>query len=163
MAPCKDFSAISRFNMRINGKSGIGVGGLVFLLLGLIFGCIGGGFAGVSLVALQDKLTCQGVVVGFHPKIMGNQHSLVRAKTVPEVEFTIDDKVYTIRGKIASTPPGYTVGESVPVYYQANQPEKGFVGSFLELWLFPIVFGGIGFVFTLTGCGFLLYARIGKV
>ena len=129
--------------MRRSILGSVGVGGLVFLLMGLIFSCIGGGFGVFTLISMRDKLTCQGVVVGFHPMISG--------KTVPEVEYTLAEKSYTIRGKIASKPPGYSQGESVLVYYPANNPENGFVGSFLELWLFMTVFGGIGVVITLAG------------
>ena len=137
--------------MRRSILGSVGVGGLVFLLMGLIFSCIGGGFGVFTLISMRDKLTCQGVVVGFNTQTIGNQSSLGSFKTVPEVEYTVGEKVHRIHGKIATTPPGYSKGDSVLVYYPADNPENGFVGSFLELWLFMTVFGGIGVVITLAG------------
>lgn len=135
-----------------------------FLLFGLIFGCIGGGFGLVSLHSIRDKLTCQGVVIGFHSKTKGNQNSRGR-DTVPVVEFTLEEKVFHIRGGGNSSfppPPSYSIGERVLVYYPVDNPEKGFVGSFLELWLFMTVFGGIGVVFTLAGGVWVFFGWYGK-
>ena len=147
--------------MRLSILRSVGIGG-VFLLMGLIFSCIGGGFGVVTLISMRDKLTCQGVVVGFHTQTIGDQSSLGSFKTVPEVEYTLAEKSYIIRGKIASTPPGYSKGDSVLVYYPADNPEKGFVGSFLELWLFMTVFGGVGVVITLAGGVWVFFGRYCK-
>lgn len=152
-----DLPIILRSIMRRSIRGSVGVGGLVFLLMGLIFSCIGGGFGVFTLISMRDKLTCQGVVVGFNPQTIGNQSSLGRVKTVPEVKYTLAEKSYIIRGKIASTPPGYSKGDSVLVYYPADNPENGFVGSFLELWLIMTIFGAMGVVDILVGCGIFFY------
>jgi len=79
--------------------------------------------------------------------------------TVPEVEYQVNGVVYLIHGMISTSPPAYSIGEKVMVYYSPDHPGDGVIGSFIELWLMPVVFGGIGSVFSLGG-GFIVLRKL---
>ena len=70
---------------------------------------------------------------------------------VPEVRYFLDGIDHTIFGRISTSPSAYAVGQKVTVYYFPEHPEDGVIGSFVELWLFPVIFGGLGLVLTLAG------------
>lgn len=93
---------------------------------------------------------------GSFPRGGQNRHEWNgRGGSVPEVRYFVDGKPYVIHGVITTSPPAYSIGEKIPVYYPPGNPEQGVIGSFVELWLFPMIFGGIGLVFTL-GSGFFI-------
>ncbi|RUS97589.1 hypothetical protein DSM106972_083260 [Dulcicalothrix desertica PCC 7102] len=48
-------------------------------------------------------------------------------------------------------PPAYTKGQQVEVLYNPQQPESATIYSWLEMWLFPIIFTGVGSVAVAIG------------
>jgi hypothetical protein len=58
----------------------------------------------------------------------------------------------------AASPPAFNKGQSVPIYYLANQPHAARMGGFWELWLPSIVLALMGLVF-LTASGLVWIYR----
>ena len=69
-----------------------------------------------------------------------------RAKVAPVVEFHIGDERHEFQSWLSTSPPQFDVGEKVVVLYDAQNPERARIESFVTLWLFPVVFGGIAFL-----------------
>jgi hypothetical protein len=49
----------------------------------------------------------------------------------------------------------YNVGDTVEVLYPATNPEQARLNSFLALWIWPLLFGGVGLILSIVG--FLLW------
>lgn len=63
--------------------------------------------------------------------------------------YTFQDsagKQHEIRSSAFRYPPAYQVGDTIPVIYQPDQPEKAKIDSFFEVWLFPLMAAGSGCV-----------------
>jgi hypothetical protein len=83
----------------------------------------------------------------------------------PVVRFTTADgrTVQFVSSSGSSSPA--EVGDSVDVLYDPDDPRDAQLSGFFDLWLFPLVFGGLGIAFTTVGLfapGFgLLAGRFG--
>lgn len=55
-----------------------------------------------------------------------------------------------------SYPSRYRVGDPVRVLYHPDRPHDARIRSFTDLWLLPLILGGLGAVFTTLGAGLLL-------
>ena len=120
------------------------------LLPVLICGLVGLLFLGLGLYVhsrSQSRLslfteTAEGVVVDFtEPSYEGN----VR----PRVQFNYGDRMVTIVGKIASSPPAYDIGQKVSLRFPHDNPATAVIADFWNLYLFQIVllcFGAIALV-----------------
>jgi hypothetical protein len=72
--------------------------------------------------------------------------------------FSFTDKsgaAHTVHSRLGSSHPGYAVGDAVEVLYPADDPESAKLNSFLTLWTWPAVFGGVGFVMIIASLFFL--------
>jgi hypothetical protein len=45
----------------------------------------------------------------------------------------------------------FHVGDTVGVLYPANDPEQARLNNFFAIWLWPILFGGVGLIFSVVG------------
>jgi hypothetical protein len=79
--------------------------------------------------------------------------------SVPEVRYSVDGTDYIIYANISTSPSAYAIGQKVPVYFFPERAGEGVVGSFVELWLFSVIFGGIGLVISLVG-GFIVLRKL---
>ncbi len=77
----------------------------------------------------------------------------------PTVTFRVDGKAYTFRSSTSSSPPRYSVGDTVEVAYAPDNPGDARIASFESSYLAPLVFGGLGLLFTPIGTIFLVKAR----
>ncbi|MFH8789208.1 DUF3592 domain-containing protein [Streptomyces roseoverticillatus] len=132
--------------------------GALCLVAGLIF-------AGMSVSFLTDAQRARGTVVALdwredHGGGSRTAHADDAPAAYPVVEFTsADGTLRKFRDSAGSNPPSYEVGEQVEVLYRPGSPEDARIKGFLSLWLMPLIFGGIGLVFTGIGTGFALAAR----
>jgi hypothetical protein len=65
---------------------------------------------------------------------------------------------FEITSKAASCPPGYAVGDAVPVLYRPGQARHARIDSFSNRWLLPTIVLALG-SFCLTFCLVALYLR----
>lgn len=132
--------------------------GALSLAVGLIF-------TGVSVSFLTDAKRVRGTVVALdwredHDGGSRKARADDSPAAYPVVEFTpVDGTPRKFRDSAGSNPPAYEVGEQVEVLYRPDSPEDARIKGFLSLWLLPLIFGGIGLVFTGIGTGIALATR----
>lgn len=131
--------------------------GAIFGLLGLVLLGIGAAFA-VSTAAFQASAErTDGTVVALNERtrITGSG-----GRTwYPTVEYTVDGRVYSFDSSTGSNPPAYATGDTVPVAYDPKNPSDAQIATFSSAYLMPMVFGGVGAVFTPVGAGLFLAGR----
>ncbi len=80
----------------------------------------------------------------------------------PVVEFQDREGVRRVyHSTSSSSPPAYSRGEQVDLYYMPGEPERAMIDSFMDRYFAPLVLGGMGVVFSLVGFG-IIYAGIHK-
>jgi len=129
-------------------------GGIIMAFIGSIFFGVGILTSWPSIQLLDGSARAEGVVVRM---IGGGKGSK------PVVRFFAGGKPFEIEGKISSSPPAFRTGERVEVIYRIADPELAIINSFVERWLFPVIFGGIGLVLSLVGLGMLATRILGKL
>jgi hypothetical protein len=79
-----------------------------------------------------------GTVIGELPGRKGRSH--------PEVAYTVNGAEYKMQGASSSGlfSPGYPVGASVTVLYPSDDPGRGTIARFSDLWLGPLLTGLLG-------------------
>lgn len=132
---------------RTSSMSAAKVVAVTFLLIGSVFLVIGAGFGWFSWSLLSVAQRAEGTVV----RLVSNQaldydHSSV----APVVEFHIEGERHEFRSWLSTSPPQFDVGEKVTVLYDPRDPQHARIESFVTLWLFPVIFGGIGAVMFLV-------------
>jgi len=126
---------------------GIGLAALVF-----------GAFLALNTrTFLSRSLEAQGDVVALEERTrIRSPHALIH----PVVAFkTLSGRSVRFTSPSGSFPPESAVGDRVAVLYQAEQPEAARIRSFSSLWLFPLVFGGVGAVFLFLAAVFYAFAQ----
>lgn len=131
-----------------SSNAGFWIVGLVFSLTGGVFAAVGIGFGWNSRSFEVDTQRAEGVVVSF-------KHEKKTSK--PIVRYTVGGKEFTVVGRVGSKPSPYQLGDRIGVLYKVAAPEMAQIDSFTERWLFPVIFGGVGGLFCLSGLGMLVY------
>jgi hypothetical protein len=62
-----------------------------------------------------------------------------------EIEYMVDGNTYFFTTQTCSNP-GPTVGNDIKVLYDPNDPGKALNGSFISLWIMPMIFLPIGII-----------------
>jgi hypothetical protein len=134
----------------------------IALLIGLICTTIGAATGWSSWSSLSTARRTEGTVVELEtvkPLQGVGRKGQIRSKNptfAPVVEYHVDGQTYRIRGHFSSNFPPKQ-GETVSVVYPPDRPSEGMIDSFWEQWLGPLLFGGLGLIFTLVGLGMLIY------
>jgi Protein of unknown function (DUF3592) len=80
----------------------------------------------------------------------------------PVFTFTaMDGSMHTVTSDVGSSPPGFSIGDSVRVRYDPANPENARIHSFVQIWGSPILSGVIAVCFIYFACkafGFLHFA-----
>ena len=121
----------------------------IFLLIGL--GLLGGAvFSFVTTSKFIGKaVSADGVVVGLEERWDSDDNDYTY---YPQVEFeTEDHRTIAFTSDTGSRPAGFDVGEPVRVLFDPARPEAARIDSFFQLWLLPLVLGGMGTVFSAFG------------
>ncbi|MEV4925001.1 DUF3592 domain-containing protein [Streptomyces roseoverticillatus] len=131
--------------------------GALSLIVGLVF-------AGVSVSFLTDAKRAPGTVVALawqdHDGGSRKPRDDDPPVAYPVIEFTsADGTPRKFQDSAGSNPPSYEVGEQVEVLYRADSPEDARINGFASLWLLPVIFGGIGLLFTGIGTTIALVSR----
>jgi hypothetical protein len=111
----------------------------LFILCGSLF------FANQTLTFVRASLKTQGTVVRLR-KVNGRKR---QANYAPVFAFTdAAGHSFTVNSHSVSNPPSYSIGDTVPVLYQPDDPQHATIDSFVELWLWALIGGSIGALFT---------------
>lgn len=131
-------------------------------VVGAIFALVGAGMLAGGLYwgwhtrqFLKTAATAPGVVV----EMVASRGS--KSTTyAPVYTFTDGQGVpHKIRSSSSSNPPSYSVGETVQVFYDPQNPESALLDGWFELWGGATIIGGMGSIFFAIG---LLVALIPK-
>lgn len=125
--------------------------GAIFLAIGLVFGTIG------SWAYFDDrKLADSGVHTdGTVIAMLGGGSS--SATYTPRIEFHDTAGVrHEFNGAVGSRPPIYATGDTVAVIYDPDAPDDAMIGDAFDRYFLPMMFGGMGLLFTLIGGGMLV-------
>jgi hypothetical protein len=105
---------------------------------------------------LQRSVTAQATIVRL------NAVRSLRHRTwsyQPVFTFTADDgRSYTLTSNYATNPPAFKAGEHATVHYEKDHPEQARLDSFTQLWMFDVIDGALGGLFTLLFLG-VIFAR----
>jgi hypothetical protein len=71
---------------------------------------------------------------------------------------TPNGEIIKVESNMGSNPPGYQVGQAVPIIYNANNPSKAEINSFWSLWFLAIFLLGMGGLFAGIGLTMLVNA-----
>lgn len=137
------------------GKVVVWVGG-IFAAVGLVFA------AGAALVFVKDRSFAESGVraPGTVIEMIGSSDSDGGYTYKPVVEFRDSDgQRHVFASSVSSSPPQYSTGEAVTVIYAPGAPERAIIDSFVDRFLMPLIFGGLGTVFAIIGLG-MLFARL---
>ena len=137
--------------------------GRVWVWVGGIFAAVGLAFvAGAGWFFLADRsfaaagVHTQGTVI----EMIGSRDSDSDYTYKPVVEFRDADGLrHVFTSSFSSSPPQYSTGETVEVIYAPDTPDEAVIDSFVDRFLLPLVFGGLGTLFAAIGLG-LLFARL---
>ena len=81
----------------------------------------------------------------------------------PVVRFTTDqDEPIEFISDTGSNPPGFTVGETVGIFYLASDPQEAMINDFFSLWGGPLIVGGLGIIFFICGGSIFLVSLLNK-
>lgn len=143
--------------VRGNTASAGWIAGGILALIGTIFLCVGGIFGWKIVEFAQGSERVVGKVVRMvHGHGNGNGSK-------PVVRYVVGGKPYEVEGTISSSPPSFRVGDEATVIYKTDDPNRAQIDSFVERWLFLLVFGGIGALLALIGWSILLVKLVKKL
>lgn len=77
----------------------------------------------------------------------------------PIIRFQTPSGTVEFRSSSGSNPPGYTVGDTIPVLYSPAKPNEATPDEFFPLWGAATIVGGIGLVFFAIGATMVVLAR----
>jgi hypothetical protein len=131
---------------------------------------VGGIFAAVGLVLavsagwvfLKDRsFAATGVrAPGSVIEMIGSRDSDGDYTYKPVVEFhDAEGQRHVFSSTVSSSPPQYSTGEAVTVIYAPGSPDRAIIDSFVDRYLMPLIFGGLGTLFAIIGFG-ILFARL---
>ncbi|MBK9249076.1 MAG: DUF3592 domain-containing protein [Ignavibacteria bacterium] len=124
-----------------------------FALVGAAGLSAAGYFSYDTLIFLDNAKHANGVVSEI------NRHA--GNSTSPVIQFRLPNgKFAEYTSKVESSTAHFTIGEEVRMLYLPSAPsESARIDDFFELWLLPIIFGGLGVVFGGIPVGMWLYDR----
>jgi hypothetical protein len=77
----------------------------------------------------------------------------------PVVEFkTVDGTNVEFTSWMSTSPPRFSVGESVSVYYDPQNPQSAIINDWLSLWGGSFILGGLTIIFALIT--YIMYFRV---
>jgi uncharacterized protein DUF3592 len=142
--------------------------GRFLVFFGAGFGLIGVIFLGIAIVVAATTMSFQakadrtgGTVTGMEARTSTHRdsdgHQRSSTAWYPTVRFTAaDGRRYSFEGSTGSNPPIYHVGDHVAVAYDPAEPSDARIDTFGSTYLLPLIFGGLGAVFTSIGVPFLV-------
>ena len=77
----------------------------------------------------------------------------------PVVRYTAGGAAHTIIGRGGRPQPAYSIGEKDQVLYPPGEPQAGRLNNFMDLWMLPLIPGGLGLVLVLVTLGGLIIRR----
>ena len=131
----------------------------VLRILGVVFGAVGAALLVAAFITLRSARSFESTAVGASGEVidLAPSYSDGSATHAPVVRFeTPDGREVIFESSVSSHPPAYDIGERVDVLYAPDDPGDAVIDSFWQVYLAPVILGGIGSIFLLIGGGMLV-------
>ena len=135
----------------------LAITGLILIVVSVVF------FAVAAITAfnfdrfINEAEQTTGTVVALSEKHDTERNSITYA---PVFTFTTEHgQTQSVTSSVATSPPGFAVGDKVRVLYRRSDPAEAKIDSFWQLWFWPVFLSGFGSVELLVGTILLYTAR----
>ena len=121
----------------------------IFLLIGI--GLLGGAVLSfvMTLQFIDRAVAADGVVIALEERWDSDDSAYTY---YPRVAFETEDRrKFEFTSDTGSRPASFDIGDPVRVLFDPARPEAARIDSVLQLWLLPLILGGIGTVFSAFG------------
>ncbi len=123
----------------------------VGLIQSTVFGIVAVGFAVNTVVFISSSARTTGTVTAMEQHQDGDG----AISFSPEFKFVAGDgSTQLVHSNSSSNPPGFEVGESVPVRYVKSNPSSARIATFGQTWPFAAAFALVSFAMGLFGLFF---------
>lgn len=126
------------------------VGRIIVPLVGIVFLSLAGWWGWDTWTFVQRGEPATAKIERFEQRTSKKRRSgTSRTRTYYAPVFTFQDTKgasHTVTSSTGSSKPAYKAGDQIRVLYDPADPQKARINTFSDLWLFPVVFGGIGVV-----------------
>lgn len=127
------------------------------LIAGPCLLAVGLGFTAYTTWFLHHSATIKGTIVSLREVHDAQDDSITYA---PVFTFTASDgRSYAVSSNTGNNPPAFTTGQPIDIRYNPTNPNGAKIDTFLQLWLFPLVFAILGALATAFGYVLLRYER----
>ena len=123
---------------------------LFLLLHGGVFLAVGIGTLVSTMNHLDNGVMTEGKVIELRQS---------EDVVYPTVRFRVNGDAVEFEGAIGTGTGSYEIGQTVNVLYDVAQPKNATIRSFTDLWLFPLIFGGVGVIEYLIAFGMGVFGR----
>ena len=137
----------------------------VLRVIAVFSGLIGSLFTAVGLyswfntrVFLERARRVPGEVVEIRQGDSDRDGAEVNTRSVALIQFSYEGEARTLISQVQTSPPAYSVGEKVTVLVNSDRSTDARVESWLELYFFAAIFGGLGPIMLATSA---LLLRLG--
>jgi hypothetical protein len=150
-----ELAAEQQQRLQTAGKFVRGCGSIAFKFLGIGFGFVALSFiAGAIIIyfveSVSNPVSAEGKIVAFQTE---------SERTSPVVEFEWKGEIRTYKATTFTSNSSYTVGQTVPLLVNSENPDEAIIDTFEERWLMIVVVGGIGTFFLFLT---IVFFKIGK-
>jgi hypothetical protein len=117
---------------------------LIFLSVGLLLAGIAGYLVYSTNSEMKTFTRVKGIVIELNTS-RGRRGSITSA---PVVEYvTTDGRIEHYASGTYTSPPSFELNETVEILYNPKNPKDAMIDSFGQLWLAPMIVGGLGIFF----------------
>jgi hypothetical protein len=138
--------SIDEMGAELKGLCALALIGLGFLIASAFFSAFT-----LNYVVNGEKTT--GVVVDFRRSF----HHRHGESFSPIVAYVANGEEYCVDNAIGTGTRTYRLHQEVPVLYLRNDPGQATIADFLQLYLFPTIFGGLGLACVTVSGGLTAY------
>ncbi|MXO91185.1 DUF3592 domain-containing protein [Pontixanthobacter aquaemixtae] len=127
--------------------------GRIFMPMGMVFASIGIGFLWSDLQLAEVGMRSEGSVIDLSRSRNSDSGDSYR----PVVAFYDEDGTrHEFVGQVGSNPSSHSRGDAVTVIYDPAEPGDAMIDGFMDRFLLPVIFIGMGSLFALIGGGLML-------
>ncbi|GCE21671.1 hypothetical protein KDK_54710 [Dictyobacter kobayashii] len=140
------------YRRRYRGRQNPLLAGLILFFIGFIFVIVAAVFLFINQAFLAGAVSTTGRIVACTYSVDSGPAaiSLANSTCQPTVTFTTQSgQEITFTSSFSSS--SYNKGDNVQVSYHPNHPADARISDFIALWLFPLIFGGVGALLWLIG------------
>lgn len=134
--------------------------GLAFMSIGLIM------LSAVAFLAYRDyqfslrAIPVTGKVTANESYYSSDSDGGGTTMYTPTFEYSFNGAIHTHKSNVSSSEMDYSIGESVEILVNPDDPQQILVNEFWERWTLPLILGFLGLMFS--GLGYMAYRLFGN-